>query len=836
MVFPKTTPLQNQSRAILKLLDKNLVNREYVEYQFIQQSQIPTSHFQSALPRLPIPELKLTCERYLAAQRPLLIDESYKKTEANVYRFRDGVGKQLQKILKDYDNKNKHTSYISELWFDKYLRSRSPLPLNCNPVLVLNNDDKPEYNNQLIRATNLIVSSLRFYRALKSELLHPEIFHLNPKKSDTERLNFVLSKLPPKLAYICAYFNKAFPLDMSQYPSLFQTTRIPETDKDRLVSCPESKHITVQYKGRFYSFEVLTVSNDIVSPTQIMDNIKFILSDKTDSDKFPIGVLTTLERNKWATIRHELAENGNEALLKTIDSALFHVCLDEETVGSDPYKITKQFLHADGANRWFDNSFSLIVARDGAAAVNFEHAWGDGVAVLRYAQDIYNDAKNKPRVHPDTALTEDSSCQVQRLEVHLNDHLRKCVDDAKNSYKTICDNLDVNYTIFEGIGKDTCKKSQVSPDAIMQLAFQLCCEKQSPIDDLNSSIRRSSFGWSIVSAIIMDAYEVELYGDYPNLNNNELPYIIGCLHTKNMEAVQKFFLRGLYKDVKIHQITRWKRNCQPVCVYTVVYKIKVRTPDLSEEEIFIPFPDNEEDLKKMFRHITEMVFGMRVVEKKLSDDGVFASISYAPVRCACNVRNFDMAAEEPRMQPLITEVAYHKINGLFVSTYESCSTSAFKHGRTEAIRPCTTATKDVTLAINALNKPPVAQLKKMIQECSTIHNRLIKEAAMGQGFDRHLFALKSMGEKNDIKSNIFDDPEYSHMGYDILSTSTLNSPAIFAGGFGPVVPEGFGLGYVIKDEFLGTLATNYKDRTNGPDFMGALTKSFEEIFAILRTN
>ncbi|XP_971442.3 carnitine O-palmitoyltransferase 2, mitochondrial [Tribolium castaneum] len=653
MVFPKTTPLQNQSRAILKLLDKNLVNREYVEYQFIQQSQIPTSHFQSALPRLPIPELKLTCERYLAAQRPLLIDESYKKTEANVYRFRDGVGKQLQKILKDYDNKNKHTSYISELWFDKYLRSRSPLPLNCNPVLVLNNDDKPEYNNQLIRATNLIVSSLRFYRALKSELLHPEIFHLNPKKSDTERLNFVLSKLPPKLAYICAYFNKAFPLDMSQYPSLFQTTRIPETDKDRLVSCPESKHITVQYKGRFYSFEVLTVSNDIVSPTQIMDKIKFILSDKTDSDKFPIGVLTTLERNKWATIRHELAENGNEALLKTIDSALFHVCLDEETVGSDPYKITKQFLHADGANRWFDKSFSLIVARDGAAAVNFEHAWGDGVAVLRYAQDIYNDAKNKPRVHPDTALTEDSSCQVQRLEVHLNDHLRKCVDDAKNSYKTICDNLDVNYTIFEGIGKDTCKKSQVSPDAIMQLAFQ---------------------------------------------------------------------------------------------------------------------------------------------------------------------------------------VAYHKINGLFVSTYESCSTSAFKHGRTEAIRPCTTATKDVTLAINALNKPPVAQLKKMIQECSTIHNRLIKEAAMGQGFDRHLFALKSMGEKNDIKSNIFDDPEYSHMGYDILSTSTLNSPAIFAGGFGPVVPEGFGLGYVIKDEFLGTLATNYKDRTNGPDFMGALTKSFEEIFAILRTN
>lgn len=323
-----------------------------MDYQFIQQSQIPTSHFQSALPRLPIPELKLTCERYLSAQRPLLIDESYKKTQDNVNKFRDGVGKQLQKILKDYDNKNKHTSYISELWFDKYLRSRSALPLNCNPVLVLNNDDKPEYNDQLIRTTNLIVSSLRFYRALKSEMLHPEIFHLNPKKSDNERIYYMLSKLPSKLAYIGAYLYKAFPLDMSQYPNLFQTTRIPETDKDRLVDCPTSKHVTVQFKGHFYSFPVLTESNDIVSYSLILENLKFILNDKVESNKFPIGVLTTLERDKWATIRHELAENGNDATFKIIDSAIFNVCLDDNNVGNDPYAVTKQFLHGDGCNRF----------------------------------------------------------------------------------------------------------------------------------------------------------------------------------------------------------------------------------------------------------------------------------------------------------------------------------------------------------------------------------------------------------------------------------------------------------------------------------------------------
>ena len=39
--------------------------------------------------------------------------------------------------------------------------------------------------------------------------------------------------------------------------------------------------------------------------------------------------------------------------------------------------------------RWFDKSFNLIVARNGVSAVNFEHAWGDGVAMLRFFNELY---------------------------------------------------------------------------------------------------------------------------------------------------------------------------------------------------------------------------------------------------------------------------------------------------------------------------------------------------------------------------------------------------------------------------------------------------------------
>lgn len=83
----------------------------------------------------------------------------------------------------------------------------------------------------------------------------------------------------------------------------------------------------------------------------------------------------------------------------------------------------------------------------------------------------------------------------------------------------------------------------------------------------------------------------------------------------------------------------------------------------------------------------------------------------------------------------------------------------------------------------------------MIKECSKIHGNLTKEAAMGQGFDRHLFALRKISEKQNLPAgDIFKDKAYSAINYNILSTSTLSSPCVWAGGFGPVVKDGLGVG------------------------------------------
>ena len=68
--------------------------------------------------------------------------------------------------------------------------------------------------------------------------------------------------------------------------------------------------------------------------------------------------------------------------------------------------------------------------------------------------------------------------------------------------------------------------------------------------------------------------------------------------------------------------------------------------------------------------------------------------------------------------------------GGVAASYESCSTSAFKHGRTETVRPATLQTKAFSEAVVAGKRG--GALKELVKECSNMHGELTKQAAMGQ--------------------------------------------------------------------------------------------------------
>lgn len=139
--------------------------------------------------------------------------------------------------------------------------------------------------------------------------------------------------------------------------------------------------------------DVLDESGAALSPEVIQSSLIKIVRENDEKDP-PVGVLTTLPRDEWASVRERLLKDNSETL-RSIDESLFAVCLSDQSPQGDIEKEARCMLHGEARDRWFDKSFQLVVSRDGEAAINFEHAWGDGIAVVRIC---VNDSSQKPHV------------------------------------------------------------------------------------------------------------------------------------------------------------------------------------------------------------------------------------------------------------------------------------------------------------------------------------------------------------------------------------------------------------------------------------------------------
>jgi len=127
---------------------------------------------EDSLPKLPIPELEGSCEKYVAALKPLQSPKEHRDTVQSVSDFLKADGPVLQQKLKKYaSGKN---NYIEQFWYDSYLNFDNPVVLNLNPFFLLEDDPTPARNNQVTRAASLVISALSFVRAVRREELPPD--------------------------------------------------------------------------------------------------------------------------------------------------------------------------------------------------------------------------------------------------------------------------------------------------------------------------------------------------------------------------------------------------------------------------------------------------------------------------------------------------------------------------------------------------------------------------------------------------------------------------------------------------------------------------------------
>jgi len=97
-----------------------------------------------------------------------------------------------------------------------------------------------------------------------------------------------------------------------------------------------------------------------------------------------------------------------------------------------------------------------------------------------------------------------------------------------------------------------------------------------------------------------------------------------------------------------------------------------------------------------------------------------------------------------------------------------------------------------------------------------------------------MFGLRHTAE-NILKietPGIFKDASYATMSHIVLSTSTLASHAVALGGFAPVVNDGFGVGYGVRDTFVGCNITSYKNK-DVQGLVECIASSLEDIYTVL---
>ncbi|KAG7086322.1 hypothetical protein E1B28_002285 [Marasmius oreades] len=189
------------------------------------------------------------------------------------------------------------------------------------------------------------------------------------------------------------------------------------------------------------------------------------------------------------------------------------------------------------------------------------------------------------------------------------------------------------------------------------------------------------------------------------------------------------------------------------------------------------------------------------------------------------------------------QAAYFGLYGRIECVYEPAMTKAFLHGRTEAIR--SVQPESVNFTKTFYSDASVSEKVGALRKACERHVKLTKECSQGLGQDRHLYALYCLqrrmndgsldspdtagsSDENESLSDgsprsdisevarrirkmtprIFTDPGWELLNTSILSTSNCGNPALRLFGFGPVSPDGFGIGYIIKDEALSVCASS----------------------------
>jgi carnitine O-acetyltransferase len=304
--------------------------------------RVATYSLQRKLPRLPVPTLEETVDKFVLFTQALQSEKDREATRRAADDFLRGDGPKLQEALLQYDRMGAETgrqgSYVEEFWSDSYLVPDDGLVLNVNPYFLLEDPTirhpggVPRDGEPIRRAAGLCCASIAFASRVRREALSPDIVK-----------------------------GTGAPLCMDQFKVLFGTSRQPSESRDEVIVHQDGHHgkrttralscrqcaiastnsvrvVVVLSNNLFYSFPVLwpDTGDVAVCEADVRKILRAIRADSSrvrpdESARTALGALTTASRSQWASARAKLCESSerNRAALRIVDSALFVLALDD---------------------------------------------------------------------------------------------------------------------------------------------------------------------------------------------------------------------------------------------------------------------------------------------------------------------------------------------------------------------------------------------------------------------------------------------------------------------------------------------------------------------------
>jgi carnitine O-acetyltransferase len=227
--------------------------------------------FEDSLPKLPVPTLQETAQRYLKSLHPLLTKAEFEASQKAVEEFLapGGAGEQLQKRLVAKREDPSVKNWIIDWWNnDAYLAYRDPV-IPYVSYFYSHRDDRKR-RDPAKRAAAMSTAVLEFKKQVDDGSLEPE------------------------------YMRKQ-PMAMSSYEYMFNCCRIPKIPADypQKYDSKDHKYILVVRKNQFFKVQH-EVGGKQLNTSELEEQFRkvYTLAEKSPA----LGVLTSQQRDAWTYV------------------------------------------------------------------------------------------------------------------------------------------------------------------------------------------------------------------------------------------------------------------------------------------------------------------------------------------------------------------------------------------------------------------------------------------------------------------------------------------------------------------------------------------------------